>query len=265
MPEACEPTEGGNLHWRVLIDSRGKSGAENMALDQQLLQEVERRNDGTAYLRLYRWDPPCLSFGRNERALTRYHRPLIEELNLAAVRRPTGGRAVWHDQEVTYSVVAPVAAFGSLRESYRAIHARLLRGLRKLGVSATLSPERRRAVPLDLGPCFSAAVGGEIVIDGRKLVGSAQVRLRRAFLQQGSILLDGDQRPLAWVTRGTGPPLHPVTLREAVDREVGFDQVARAVISAWLAPEESLEPVADIPVDAGLVAFFSNPDWTWRR
>lgn len=265
MPETREPAENDKLHWRVLIEARGRSGPENMALDQQLLEEVELRDDCVAYLRLYRWEPPCLSFGRNERALVRYHRPLIEELNLAVVRRPTGGRAVWHDQEVTYSVVAPVVAFGSLRESYRAVHARLLQALRKLGVPGSLSPEPGRAAPLDFGPCFSAPVGGEIVIDGKKLVGSAQVRLKRAFLQHGSILLDGDQRPVVSVTRGSSAAVHLATLRQTLGREVSFDEVARAIVAAWAVSGETLELVRDIPIDTRLPTFFSSPDWIWRR
>ncbi|MBI2403017.1 MAG: lipoate--protein ligase family protein [Gemmatimonadetes bacterium] len=94
-----------------------------MAIDQALLDDVDRRGD-LAYLRLYRWNPPCLSFGRNEPALSRYDRAEIERLGVDVVRRPTGGRAVWHDDELTYAVAAPVAAFGCLRDSYRVIHER---------------------------------------------------------------------------------------------------------------------------------------------
>src|SRR6266704_1185815 len=86
--------------WHLLIDPDGKPGAVNMALDQTLLEEADA--SGAAFLRLYRWNPPCLSFGRNEPALARYDRERIAARGLAVVRRPTGGRAVWHEHEVTY-------------------------------------------------------------------------------------------------------------------------------------------------------------------
>jgi lipoate-protein ligase A len=158
-----------------------------MALDQALLEESDAT--GAAFLRLYRWDPPCLSFGRNEPALARYDRAAIARRGIAVVRRPTGGRAVWHEHEVTYAVAAPIAAFGSLAESYRDIHARLARALCTLGLDARLAPAARPAA-LGAGACFAASAGGEVLIGGRKVVGSAQVRRGSAFLQHGSILLD---------------------------------------------------------------------------
>ncbi len=77
-----------------------------MATDAALLDEADR--SGRAFLRLYRWSPPCLSFGRHEPAATRYDRVAIARLGIDVVRRPTGGRAVWHEHEVTYAVAAPV-------------------------------------------------------------------------------------------------------------------------------------------------------------
>ncbi len=252
------------LRWRVLIEPGGRPGAENMALDQQLLEEVERRSDEVAYLRLYRWSPPCLSFGRNERALARYDRQRIEELRLPVVRRPTGGRAVWHDQELTYSVAAPVTAFGSLGGSYRSIHSRLLCALRKLGVPATLSLGPQRRARLDIGPCFSAAVGGEIVVNGDKLVGSAQVRMRRAFLQHGSILLNGDQGAALSVTRDSKPAVRTTSLARALNRKVEFEEVVEALLATWPGPGEEVETAPAVSLDPAAVARFSDPAWTWR-
>src|SRR5690606_17502269 len=92
------------------------------------------------------------------------------------VRRPTGGRAVLHDRELTYAVVVPHRALGGPRAAYRAINEALVMGLRALGVDASVS-ERGRVLPPDAGPCFQVAAPGEVVADGRKLVGSAQARL----------------------------------------------------------------------------------------
>ena len=133
-----------------------------MAADETLLERVV--GSGGAFLRLYRWDPPTLSVGRNQR---------IEESRLPVVRRPTGGKAVWHEHEVTYAVAAPIAFFGSLRNAYCEIHTRLAEALRSLGVHATLAPYRPIVRPSD-GPisCFASPVGGEIVVRGRQVVGS---------------------------------------------------------------------------------------------
>jgi lipoate-protein ligase A len=265
MPEVADPGSGSKLQWRVLVEPEGRPGPENMALDQQLLEEVEHRTDSVAYLRLYRWSPPCLSFGRNERATLRYQRERIEALGLSVVRRPTGGRAVWHDQEATYSVAAPAAAFGSLGASYREIHSRLLCALRRLGVPATLSSGPERGAKVDIGPCFSAAVGGEIVVNGDKLVGSAQMRLRRAFLQHGSLLLTGDQEMALSVTRDPKPAIRTTTVARVLGREVSFEEVAAAVLDTWARPEEEIQRVSGLAADSKAVAFFSDPAWTWRR
>ncbi len=98
------------MEWQVMIDAIGQPGACNMELDVLLLEDALRT--GRATLRLYRWSPSCLSFGRNEPALARYDRTAIEQHGWGVVRRPTGGRAVWHEGEVTYALAAPLAAFG---------------------------------------------------------------------------------------------------------------------------------------------------------
>jgi lipoate-protein ligase A len=243
--------------WNLRVDPEGASGAVNMAVDQALLEEADR--SGGAFLRLYRWSPPCLSFGRNEPALARYDKAAIERLEIDVVRRPTGGRAVWHEHEVTYAVAAPVAAFGSLRESYRAIHARITQALRSLGVAATVAPDRGRRMALTGGSCFADAAGGEIMVHGRKLVGSAQVRHGSAFLQHGSILLDGSQDPVNAVSRRPSA-VRATTLREALGRPVTFQEVAGALLLAW---GDVMATPLDRPLPPSTVAFGSP--WTWRR
>src|SRR4029077_16331967 len=137
------------MHWRLTKEATGRSGAENMAIDASLLAESDAT--GRAFLRLYRFDPPCLSLGRNEPA-DQYDRATIARLRLDVARLPTGGRAVWHQHEVTYAVAAPVAAFGSLRSAYRAIHERLVVALRSPGADATLAPDRAPPSPRGLDP-----------------------------------------------------------------------------------------------------------------
>ncbi|HMA44975.1 MAG TPA: lipoate--protein ligase family protein [Gemmatimonadales bacterium] len=227
-----------------------------MALDDALLRDAAR--SGRPTLRLYRWSPACLSFGRNEPALARYERAAIERLGLDVVRRPTGGRAVWHDAEVTYAVAAPIAAFGTLAESYREIHVRLAAALRSLGVPAQLAPPRR-APGVGAGPCFATPVGGEVLVGGKKLIGSAQVRHGSAFLQHGSILLDGSQDVIRAVSHQPSAVSAATSLTEALGRPVVFAEVADAVIASWGTPFT----VLDHPAPASTA--FASPAWTWRR
>lgn len=230
-----------------------------MAIDESLLLAANR--SGAAWLRLYAWSPPCLSLGRNEPALARYDRAKIERLGLSVVRRPTGGRAVWHEHEVTYAVAAPIAAFGSLRESYRSIHARLATALRTLGVPAELAPDR---LPVRLSdgptPCFALPVGGEIMINGRKVVGSAQVRYGSAFLQHGSILLDGSQDMVSAVSHQPSAVTSATTLAAALGRPVDFHEVADVVIRTW---DGITSTVLYRPLPPSTL--FDRPSWTWRR
>lgn len=198
-----------------------------MSTDGDLL--VESARTGAQYLRLYRWDPPTLSIGRNQ--------PLSAAAypDVAVVRRPTGGKAVWHEHEVTYAVAAPIAAFGSLRNAYCEIHTRIARALRSLGVEAYLASHRPTVRPLrgaqgrlSEGPasCFAMSVGGEILVGARKLVGSAQVRRADAFLQHGSILLAGSQQKVAGASGET-------TLDAVLGRAVTFDEITTAIVEYW--------------------------------
>src|SRR5207244_11689587 len=109
------------MRWRLIREATGQTGAENMAYDAALLGESNVT--GQAFLRLYRFDPPCLSVGRNEPA-DQYDQAAIARLGLDVVRRPTGGRAVWHQDEVTYAVAAPIAVVGWLRHQYHGLHER---------------------------------------------------------------------------------------------------------------------------------------------
>src|SRR5918999_438442 len=181
-------TVTGNRAWRLWIDEQPRPGWANMSLDMALLDRAER--DGESWLRLYQWEPYCLSFGRHEPASHAYDVERIRSLGMDIVRRPTGGRAVWHTSELTYAVAAPWEVFGSLRGAYLEIHRLLRQALGTLGVATTLAP-RVRTAALDSGGCFSQPVGGEVLANGRKVVGSAQLRRGSALLQHGSILLDG--------------------------------------------------------------------------
>ena len=257
-------TEATTAPWDLSVDPGGRPGSENMAVDAWFLGESNRT--GAAFLRLYRFDPPCLSLGRNERAAARYDRAAIARLGLDVVRRPTGGGAVWHEHAVTYAVAAPIATFGGLRAAYQAIHSRLAAALHTLGVATTLAPDRPTARPPDRsGPCFATPVGGEVLIGGRKVVGSAQVREGRAFLQHGAILLAGSQEVVTAVSRKPLIAGAATTLSAELGRPVSFEEVADAVIEAF--GNVGAQHAAPLPSDGPTVrpSVFQDPDWTWRR
>jgi lipoyl(octanoyl) transferase len=245
-------------------DPAPRPGWRNMAIDRTLL---ERAQAGESWLRLYAWDPPCLSFGRHEPASRRYDAERIAELGLAVVRRPTGGRAVWHAGELTYAVAGPSAGLGSLRATCDEIHRMLRDALASLGVAAELAPARRAAA-VDAGACFSRPAGGELMVEGRKVVGSAQVREGAAFLQHGSILLEGDQSTVANLTRGPAPPDRSAALARVLGRPVARERVAQTIAAAatarWGPPARRVESPAEVLERAEARGdCFRSAAWTW--
>jgi len=253
------------VRWRLLIEPEGISGAENMATDQALLEWAEATGEGC--LRCYAWSPFCLSFGRHEPAARRFDRTAIESAGIDTVRRPTGGRAVWHARELTYAVAAPVEAFGSLPRSYAQIHQAIATALQDLGVAAQLAPAVTTP-SLTAGACFSSPVGGEVTVDGSKLVGSAQLRQGGAFLQHGSLLLAGDQSRASQLLREPTTVGQVTTLERLLGRTVAFGELAERIAGALVPAvgEWRREPPAGL---AARVAVhrprFEDPAWTWRR
>ena len=257
---------GAARRWSLITDPVGRPGWHQMAIDQALLDRAERTGEGA--VRLYRWAPYCLSFGRNEPALRRYDRAAITRLGLDTVRRPTGGRAVWHARELTYAVAAPVAWFGTLAESYRLIHSTIAAALQEFGVGASLAGPTP-ALALNAGACFASPAGGEVVVRGRKLLGSAQLCQGSAFLQHGSLLLEDDQQLLKELSLGPAAESDEITLSEAAGRPVAFEEVAALVagqMGQWNGSWQ--EGSAELDLEAAARAGaerFRDPAWTWRR
>lgn len=256
------------MHWHLWLDS-AHTGPENMARDEALLELAA--SDGLRTLRLYRWAPATLSFGAHEPALRRYDRDRIEALGLPVVRRPTGGRAVWHADELTYAVAAPTDTFGTLAETYHAIHTVIADALRGLGASVSLARKPVAPAALEDGACFASPAGGEVIARGRKVVGSAQLRRGGSFLQHGSILLSGSQATVNDVTRGAPPHGADISLDALLGRTVGAEEVAeqlaRAARDGWIGPWEDAGPTADraVALAERHLARFRSDDWTWRR
>src|SRR5258705_8891998 len=159
--------------WRLLI-TPPRSGAENMARDTALQARAART--GETVFSIYSWSRPTLSFGRNQPASGLYDVGKIRGAGIDVVRRPTGGRAILHHREVTYSVTAPAKDAAPLRETYSRINLILQIGLRQLGVSVEpASPSQRTWAP-NGRPCFGPPGRGELGATGSKRVRSAQRR-----------------------------------------------------------------------------------------
>jgi lipoate-protein ligase A len=279
------------LRWRILRDPPA-DGAANMAVDVALARAA---GAGEATLRIYRWVRPTLSLGRNQPGRGHFDPMAAQGLGARIVRRPTGGREVLHDRELTYAAVFPVATFGGLRESYRLLNAALVEALRSLGVDAALGHPRGRTLSLGSGPCFDRPAAGEVAVGGRKIAGSAQRRFGNTILQHGSLLLapptvaisalrapptpDAEAPPASTqrVPRATvdvpdGEPGEspPVTLSELVAGPVSFPRVAAAVEAAmagtlggkWSRGETS---AAERVVAEELLSQYESAGWTWRR
>jgi len=223
-----------------------------------------------AALRLYTWSRPTVSFGRNEPTKGVYRADAAAAHGVDIVRRPTGGRAVLHDSELTYAAIVPARALGGARATYYAINEALVRAVQSLGAEAILSDTAGDGtLPLDAGPCFQSPAPGEVVLRGRKLIGSAQARIDGALLQHGSIMISGDQMLLATL----GPSAEheqPATLAEQIGPAC-VDDVAEAVVVAmkkvfggtWVEGEYSGEERRMI---TELVKTrYGLDEWTWRR
>ena len=253
--------------WSFWVDYP-RPGWQNMAVDAAMLERTVET--GEAFFRCYQWSPHCLSFGRHEPALRRYDVVRIRGEGLSCVRRPTGGRAVWHARELTYAVSAPLSAFGGIRQAYGAIHGILAAALRTFGVQPQLAPRSSFTPGLASGPCFATPVGGEVLVAGRKVVGSAQLRAGEAFLQHGSLLLEDDQslvRDLA----GLSPEDRPeAALGCLLGRTVTFEEAADALGDTLLPLFDGMVRLDRLPdvLESGAAIHagrFQSDAWTWQR
>ena len=231
--------------------------------------EHARRN-GDWVFRVYGWSAPTLSFGRNQSVVGVYQPARLRNDAVDVVRRPTGGRAILHWREVTYSVVAPVDDAGDLRESYGRINRLLLAGLGGLGIRANIVESATRQETLGTAPCFQQPSVGELVLDGRKLVGSAQWRADGVLLQHGSILVEDDQKMVATLaSEMVVQPSAAATLRERLGFVPPLEDVADALFSAVCvedpgATELRIDDWLDTRMQT-LAARYRDDAWTWRR
>jgi lipoyl(octanoyl) transferase len=188
--------------WRF-IDSGACSPAFNMALDETLL-DWHSQGKIPPTIRFYGWNPPTLSIGYFQKVDKEINMDSVKKHNLGFVRRPTGGRGVLHDLELTYSVIVSEdhpKMPKTVTEAYRVISEGILKGFHYLGLEAYFAVPKTDEEKDSLknprsAVCFDAPSWYELVVEGRKVAGSAQTRQKGVILQHGSILLDLDEDKL---------------------------------------------------------------------
>jgi lipoyl(octanoyl) transferase len=272
--------------WR-LLDTGPADGFTNMATDEAIL-EVFTAEAGPSTLRFYTWLPPALSLGYGQPIASDIDLSQCQALGIDVVRRPTGGRAVLHDHEVTYSVVLsaddPRAAAGVMA-CYLTISQALIRGLVYLGIAAELLPLRRGALlPSDdaSAVCFATPSSYEVAVAGRKVIGSAQRRAHGVIMQHGSIPLSWDLDKMRAVF---GPwslgnlsaqgereyHAHMTSLQEAGGRVYDYAEVvtalARGIAETWEVELTQGELTSEERrlSDHLCATKYRSEAWTWHR
>lgn len=172
------------------------TGKENMQIDSDILETAIKNQEKEIIFRLYGWSPACISLGRNQKD-NFIDYDFIKSKNINIVRRLTGGRALLHDKELTYSVVCPITALNygdNVTESYKEISQILINKLEKLNINLKFGANSGIHTKFDY--CMLISTGADLTYNGKKLIGSAQFRKDNYILQHGSILYDYDRELL---------------------------------------------------------------------
>jgi lipoate-protein ligase A len=271
--------------WRVIDSGPGQAGW-NMAVDEAVLV-MAGRGESPPTLRFFSWDAPSLSIGSFQKA-GELNLTLIKEKNVPIVRRPTGGRAVLHDAELTYSLACPIPSPylpSGLMDSYKVIGSCFLAGLSLLGVSAQLlavskNPDRKSR-PRDASHplCFSSPSWYEVLSDGKKLIGSAQRRLKDSLLQQGSLLIKLDIDGLLSLMliddddkiRARESLLSKMTALEDLGHDIPMERLKGALIDGFSAGMGAPFVMGGLTPDEERLALrlfeekYSRPEWNLYR
>jgi lipoyl(octanoyl) transferase len=229
--------------WRLIITPPAR-GSWNMAVDEAILEHVEH-GEVLPTLRLYAWDPPCLSLGRAQ-PFTDVDATRLKSHGWDVVRRMTGGRAILHTDELTYSVTGPVdepILAGALLESYNRLAGALLAAVQDIGLLVEMKEGKARDGGIPNPVCFEVPSTYEITVAGKKLIGSAQARRKGGVLQHGSLPLTGDLTRICQALvfpdesareAAVGRLLARATTVESVlGRELAWDTAAQAFVRAF--------------------------------
>lgn len=266
--------------WRLIYDCP-TAGQRNMAVDDAILRSVGA-GVSLPTLRFYGWQPFCLSLGYGQRARD-VDLERLDTCGWQLVRRPTGGRAILHGDELTYSLALPEdhpIAAGGIIESYQRISSALLAGLEQLG--ARVSAERKADDAPELGAvCFEVPSHYEITVGGRKLLGSAQMRRRSGMLQHGTLPLTGDIARICAVLAYPDEMARQAaraqvrqratTLEQALGQGIAWETVAEALATAFAAVFEvdlvfgALSAAEETLAQQLAAEMYGNDAYTLRR
>jgi len=233
------------MEWRVLISGK-MSPYMNMALDEAIYLNVAK-GESLPTLRFYDWEPASFSCGFNQNIEHELDFELLERSSYSFVRRPTGGRMVLHEEEVTYAVISPLRdrMAGSISETYFRIGKALLAGLKIMNIEAELSKgalsQQEQRQPAN--PCFTSSSRFELTYKRKKLIGSAQTRNNKAFLQHGSILKTYNQKKVAsfipFISEDERLRIasllerRTISLQMILERDLSFNEVVSSLISGF--------------------------------
>lgn len=265
------------------LDSGTGSPAYNMALDEALLNWASEKSIQPT-LRFYTWSPSTLSVGYFQKVKEKINLDGVEKHSLGLVRRLTGGRAVLHDQELTYSVVVPEEhprMPRTVTEAYRVISEGILQGFRELGLDADFSIPTEKLKKTQSAVCFDQPSWYELVVGGRKAAGSAQTRQKGVILQHGAIPLDIDEEKLfdlflypseearEQAQKGFGSKAvainllrdEPVSLEKAKQAfKIGFEKGLDIELEPFVLNEEQEAEVRKIAEER-----YGSEEWTYLR
>ena len=264
--------------WRLLRNPNLIEGARNMAIDEAILRNVAAEK-APPTMRLYAWKP-TLTLGRGQ-AIAEADQNTLRAHNIALVRRPTGGQAVFNTNELTYSVMVSKQEprFGQdLVESYANLSYAIVDALQRIGVY-NAKAERRAKLRAENRQdksqvCFEVPADYEVTVQGRKLAGHSQMRIRNGILQHGTIPLTGDLGQISVLLHSRPDPnrvrSRTITVRTALGYEVSWETLAQAMVEAFAAILNlHLEPGQLLPheksrVEQLLAEKYANPEWTAR-
>ncbi len=226
--------------WRWISDGHHPA-EENMEVDATLLADCGQGQIPPT-VRFYGWFEPAITIGYSQKAEVELDIERCRELGIPIARRPTGGRALLHHRELTYAVVAPVSIppFNrGLKATFQAVNEALLMGLHGLGIQGDINTGKQPSGSARSPACFASLNHCEITVNGKKLVGSAQKRTSKAFLQHGSLVIDADHELFTSLLKFEDEServatqqrlMHSTTtLNQICDRKFSFEEISAAL------------------------------------
>ncbi len=227
--------------WRLLI-TPPLDGPMNMAIDQAIMEAVAAGHVPPT-LRFFAWVPPCLSLGHMQSLQDVDHARLAER-GWDLVRRMTGGRAILHADELTYSVAVSASdsiVAGGIVESYRRLSSALVEGLRRMGIDLEADKRAKNRARTNKAVCFEVPSHYEITVNGKKLIGSAQVRKFGAVLQHGTLPLSGDITRICDVLKFENESQRETVRKRVTRRAITLEHVLGRIVTWEQAAEMMVE------------------------